>query len=212
MNAPKSYPLRDQLYAEGLSDRSIAKHAGVREQAIFAWRKVRGLPANLGNGARGYSLTAEADAARMLLYQMRYSDRRIAREQKVAWTTIQGWRKRRKLPPHGLARINWKKSDLTRDTTLDRVRRAIARTLPADIRDDAISDLYLAVLSGTVDLDEVEKQARKFGNRVLNAFASKFGPRSLDQELGDADGFTLMDTLVDERSSVWLEEMGATVW
>jgi hypothetical protein len=195
-----------------MSDGRIAQHEGVCEKAIFDWRKVRGLPAVSGNGARGYALTPEADAARMLLYQMRYSDRRIAREQKVSWTTIQGWRKRRKLPPHGLSRRHWKTADLARDTTLDRVRRAIGRALPPDIRDDAISDLYLAVLSGTVDLDEVEKQARKFGNRVLNTFASKFGPQSLDQELGDAEGFTLMDTLVDERSSAWLEEMGATVW
>lgn len=212
MNAPKSYPDRDRLYADGLSDNRIARHEGVHENAIFAWRKVRGLPANSGNGARGYALTAEAEAARMLLYQMRYSDRRIAREQKVAWTTIQTWRKRRGLPPHGLPRKNWKACDLKRDTTLDRVRRAIGRALPPDIRDDAISDLYLAVLSGAVDLAEVEKQVRKFGNRVLNSFAGKFGPRSLDQELGDGDGFTLMDTLVDERSSSWLEEMGATVW
>ena len=45
---------------------------------------------------------------------------------------------------------------------------------------------------------------QRIGNKALEQFASKFGPRSLDEELEDADGYRLIDNIVDERSSSWL--------
>lgn len=204
---------RRDLYDQGLSDDQIAKTIGAKRQTIQSWRNRQGLkPSRLGLKSCLGPLSPEASAARMLLYQMRYSDRRIAREQGVGCSTVQRWRQRRGLAPNDLNTGNWRYADLTRDTALDRIKRAIGRRLPADIADDAVGDLYMAVLTGAVQLDKIEAEARKFGNRVLNNFASKFGPRSLDEEIADSEGFTLLDTLVDERSSDWLEEMGATVW
>lgn len=93
-----------------------------------------------------------------------------------------------------------------------RVRKAVGRSLSPDIVEDVVADMIMAVLDGTLPLAQIEAEARRYGNRVLDRFASKFGARSLDQALGDEEGFTLMDCLVDEGSSDWLEEMGATVW
>ncbi|MEH3122014.1 MAG: hypothetical protein PGN16_08550 [Sphingomonas phyllosphaerae] len=211
---PAEAAKRRELYDRGLSDAVIGEAQGVSANAVRRWRIRNNLPSNCNRPVRrsGNLSTAE-NAARMLLYQMRYSDRRIAREQKVVWTSIQKWRNRRGLSPHGLSRANWDRRAMKRDTTLERIKRAIGRQLPGDIADDAVGDLYMAVLDGTVCLDKIEAEARRFGNRVLNNFASKFGPRSLDQELGDdGDGFRMIDLIRDDRSSSWLEEMGATVW
>jgi len=71
--------------------------------------------------------------------------------------------------------------------------------------------MFLAICSGEVGVHEIAKYARRFGNRALSEIASKYGPRSLDAEIGE-DGFTLLDTMKDEGSSSWLEEMGATAW
>jgi hypothetical protein len=93
-----------------------------------------------------------------------------------------------------------------------RIRKAVGRALAPDVIEDIVADMMVAVLEGSLPLAEIEAEARRYGNRVLERFASKFGPRSLDQEIGDGEGFTLLDTLVDDSSSSWLEEMGATVW
>jgi len=67
-------------------------------------------------------------------------------------------------------------------------------------------------MSGDVSIDNIEKRSKTFGNRVIADYASKWGNRSLDEEIGDSGGFTLLDTIADDSASSWLEEMGATVW
>lgn len=95
---------------------------------------------------------------------------------------------------------------------MTRIRRAIGHALPPDIIDDAIGDAALAILDGTISLTEIEAQARKFGNRVLGQYASRWGPRSIDETIAGTEDLRMVDLIADERSSSWLEEMGATVW
>jgi hypothetical protein len=206
---PAEHERRVKLYEQGLSDTEMAKIIGIDRSSIGTWRRKAGLARK---PKRNSMHTPEQRAARMLLYSLGYSDGRIAREQRVGVNSIEAWRRCHRLPPVPRDRLIRTTTKLTHDTTLDRIKRAIGRRLPGDIADDAVGDLYLAVLSGTVCLDKIEAEARKFGNRVLDRFASKFGPRSLDEELGDSDGFRLIDMIRDDRSSSWLEEMGATVW
>lgn len=203
---------RRACYDAGMSDLAIAQAEGVGGTSIEKWRTRRGLPANTQptlSPHAGRPFTPAETAVRTLLYQMGFSDRQIAREQGVAATTVQAWRRR-----NGLAanRRQDRKACPGRDTTIERIQRAIGRRLPRDIADDAVSDLYLAVLSGEVDLERIESESRRFGNRVVGEFASKWGARSLDERLFDDGDSTLLDRLVDDSASGWLEEMGATVW
>ena len=62
-----------------------------------------------------------------------------------------------------------------------------------------------------VQIDEIEKHARRFGNQALNQYANSFRQRSLDEDTPGSEGLRHIDMLVDESSSGWLEEMGATV-
>lgn len=211
--APTLDPQReaDRLagYRAGLNDRQIASAEGRDSSTIRLWRLARGLPAN----RRGFApLTVEQRARRMLYYQLGWSDGRIAREEGVTEPSVFVWRRRMGLPANGSPGGVPQVIGIGLEAVMARIRRAVGRGLPADIADDAVANLMLAIMDGTLSINAIEASARKFGNRVLDQFASKYGPRSLDKELGDDEGFTLLDTLVDERSSSWLEEMGATVW
>jgi hypothetical protein len=198
---------RMALYLDGATGAQIASVQGVSEWAVHRWRQRQGLPANHHGG----SFTPEQRAARMLLYSFGYSDSRIAHEQRVGAATITKWRKRLNLPANRSPARRTDRIDKAGDM-LARIKRAVGRGLPGDIADDAIGDLCIAALSGEISIDEIEKSARKFGNKVLSSFADKWGARSLDEEIGEEPGFMLLDTLQDESSSSWLEEMGATVW
>jgi len=89
---------------------------------------------------------------------------------------------------------------------------SIGRGMAPDLVDDAVSDIWLALAEGRLSPQRISAEAGKFRNRVIKSYASKFGPRSLDEDIGDGDGFRMLDLLKDHSSSGWLEKMGATVW
>jgi transposase len=209
---PAATAHRLALHEKGMNDQEIGEAVGVGRSDIREWRRRQGLSVHRSPNAKH---TPAQRAARMLLYSLGWSDRQIAREQHLCYTTVTQWRTRLGLVPNGgptFRRRSRIKKYNARNCVLTAIKRAVGRALPPDIADDAVADLCLAVLDGTIPIDQIEAEARKFGNRVLSQFASKFGPRSLDEELGDDDGFRMIDLVRDERSASWLEEMGATVW
>lgn len=203
---------RRTLYDQGLTDIEIARRTGGKRNTITVWRRAKGLPTNVGPNTFT-RLSAERRASRMLLYQLGWSDRHIAREQGVDRSSVRIWRHNLGLKsnfPSGISESRHPRPTVA--SLLKRVRAAIGRGLAKDIADDAASQMLMEVLDGTIAIDQIEKAARKYGSKAIEQFANKFGPRSLDEELGDSDGFRIIDMIEDERSSSWLEEMGATVW
>lgn len=202
---------RQRRYDAGMTDAQLAKAEGSSTPTIRQWRRGRGLKPN--SPGKGGNLSKEAHIQRNLFYRLGWSDRHIAREMGVEKSSVRGWRVQHSLPAnfrqgvHEAQNPRPSMSDVVR-----RVRRAIGRALPRDIADDAVSDLLVAILAGEIELTDIERDARKFGNRVLGDFASKFGARSIDEIVPGTDDMRLIDTLQDEPSSSWLEEMGATVW
>lgn len=81
-----------------------------------------------------------------------------------------------------------------------RIATAVPRWLSPALRDDVISDMYVAVSSGTMLADEIEQSARKFASTAANQFQNKYGHRSLDEKLFDDGGTTLGDTIVDHEA------------
>jgi hypothetical protein len=203
---------RLDLYRKGLGDCAIADLQGVSPSAVKEWRHHYGLSSN---NSQKCVVSPERDAGRMLLYQSGLPDGAIAKLHGVHPRAIAWWRGRRGLaanPAGGDRSGGPSMPDQIAVDLLRRIRRALGAALPPDIRDDATSEMYVDLTLGTLDKVDIERKARWYRNRVLDRFASKFGPRSLDQEIGDGEGFTLLDMLADDRSSSWLEEMGATVW
>ena len=75
------------------------------------------------------------------------------------------------------------------------------RWLSEAARDDAISDMYLAHLEGAVSLSDITAEAKIFANRTVAAFESKFGPRSLDEQLFE-DGDATLGDMIDDPAAL----------
>ena len=200
---------RTALYQAGLNDRQIADSLGTKRSTITVWRRARGLPANF----RPNAMSADDTAIRLVLYSLGWSDYHVSAELKRDRTSVRGWRTARGLDPNFPPGANER---YTRRPTIadvvEKCRRSVGRYLPRDIAEDAVSDLMVDIMTGKLALDKISDAAKKYGNRVVAAFADKWGARSLDEEIGDSEGFTLLDTIADDSASSWLEEMGATVW
>jgi hypothetical protein len=97
-----------------------------------------------------------------------------------------------------------------RDLLYARIRRSL-RGDWATV-DDAASDLYLAVIEGRLKIEQIEAVARQYRNRVIADYAPAYDQVSLNKAMPGTEDLMMIDTLRDERSSDWLEEMGATVW
>lgn len=76
---------------------------------------------------------------------------------------------------------------------------AVPRGVPPDERADLIADLVTMRLGGRREpFSALLKEARRERNRIMGTWSE----RSLDAQIGDHDGFTLMDRL-DSNGRVW---------
>ena len=199
---------RMALYNQGLNDTEIAQIQGVHSTAVCRWRQLRNLKSHSSFSASG---KADLSASRRFLYNLKWSDSGIANQQRVARESVGIWRRNHALAPNPPAGRDPKRKQHEQLHELQRrVVRAIGTRLPFDIAADAAADLMLAVVEGRVPLDQIEKQGRAFGNRALDQYANGFRQSSLDEDIPNSEGLRKIDMLVDEGSSAWLEEMGAT--
>lgn len=84
-----------------------------------------------------------------------------------------------------------------RDPLYVRIAAAVPRAIGRSLRDDVISDLYLAVLEGEVEEADVEKEARQFISRGYGLWESRRG-LSLDTPMGPDDHRRWVDMIPDE--------------
>lgn len=73
------------------------------------------------------------------------------------------------------------------DALYSRIKKALSYNLDPSILHDAISDIYVAVLSGELAESEIEKRARKYTGRVIRQYADRWGAVSLDETIGDPE-------------------------
>lgn len=93
------------------------------------------------------------------------------------------------------------------------IAEAVGRKIAPDLKDDVISDMWLAIAEGRLSEEQVAEVAARYRSKTIGLYASRFGPRSLDEDIGgEGDGFRMIDLIRDDRSTSWLEKMGATVW
>ena len=204
---------RHRLYAQGMTDAQIAAKLEVSRSAIYQWRRSAGLPPRMST-FKSWEKSSKRPPmlVRKFLHELGWGSTAIARQEGVSTPAIREWRQTAQLPCQntitGLSRAGRQKQlrELQR-----RVIRAIGTRLPFDIAADAAASLMLAIIEGEVPINEIEKHARRFGNQALNQYANSFRQRSLDEDTPGSERLRHIDILVDESSSGWLEEMGATV-
>ena len=155
------------------------------------------------SGARYRNLAADRRRAAFLAYCEGLSDPEVAERIGSKPARVCEWRARYGLPPNRVERkprpaarpagpaITPLSNDLYR-----RAAAAVGYGVAPDLAGDAISDIVVAVLSGELAAERIEAEAHRFVNAVVRSFASKFGPRSLDEEIGE-DGFCLRDVIPD---------------
>jgi hypothetical protein len=209
---PATYRL---LYAQGLCDVDIAARAGAARQTVFVWRHRQGLPANLpwgSNQKRRFELLPDAVAAQGL-YRRLYSDEAMAAQLRASVKAVRRWRRDHRLSAHppGAMGTTASAAPAYRDPLFARIAAALGRWLTPDQKDDAIQNLYVAVLLGEVREDQIEAKAARYGQAVVNDFASRWGPRSMDEKLTD-EGLTLAELLADPSATFEMEEALERGW
>ena len=223
------------LLERGVGPRTIAREMSASVQSLERWRTAmlserpelrrqashRKVPRH--PGGRLYSkLLPDRRARAFVLYADGLCDYEIAKDLGVRKTQIWEWRHALFLPAIGKSRRKHmakpKPKQLGQPISpmsnplYAHIVASIGRGMAPDLVDDAVSDIWLALAEGRLSPQRISAEAGKFRNRVIKSYASKFGPRSLDEDIGDGDGFRMLDLLKDHSSSGWLEKMGATVW
>jgi hypothetical protein len=83
------------------------------------------------------------------------------------------------------------------------IRSEVPTTLPAQIRDDVIGAMALAVVEGKLRPSDIRRRVREFVAAQFRQF-SKYGPASLDARLSDDGNATLLDRLsTDVGTGYW---------
>lgn len=81
------------------------------------------------------------------------------------------------------------------DDIMDIITAAVPRYHSKDVRDDAIQNIWLAVIERRLKRDEITSRAYKFVRAEYNINHNKYGPRSLDVPIWIDGKTTLLDTL-----------------
>jgi hypothetical protein len=80
------------------------------------------------------------------------------------------------------------------------IRSAVPTTLPAQVRDDVIGAMALAVVEGKLRAADIRRRVREYITAQFRQF-SKFGPASLGAPLSPDGTITLLDKLSTEAEA-----------
>jgi hypothetical protein len=83
------------------------------------------------------------------------------------------------------------------------ISAAVPRHLPKDLRDDAIQNIWMAVLEGRLKCSEIASRAHEFVRAEYKSNHNAWSPRSLDVPLWIDSNTTLLDTLASGSSGLW---------
>lgn len=90
------------------------------------------------------------------------------------------------------------------------IRSAVPATLPAQVRDDVIGAIALAVVEGKLHPTDIRRRVREYVTAQFRQF-SKYGPASLDARLSSDGNVTLLDRLsTDVGTGYWDMNMMAS--
>lgn len=223
------------LYRAGTPDLRIAAELGVSRMTLRKWRKREALPTlySRGNHAslpraprqRPKIISGEVEAKAESLYRKGATDRAIAAGLGCCHATVVLWRLERGHTPNvrpwdggpGRAQMQTPKprqraaNPTWRNALWARAAGALRRCkLAPDIVEEAVSDIVVAVISGAMPEADIEARANSFANAACGAWASKFGPESLDCERG-AEGWRYYDFIPCEEQSESIRFVGLKV-
>lgn len=198
------------MHAAGANDHQIARRFSVLPSAVVYWRQRRGLAPNAPSQTKPPEVRRKAKK----MLRLGATRKQVAEACGLHIASVQAYRCKMNDPGlrrTGLTNLNIRSQVVKDARVVRRIERAVGVGLPPDVLSEATSSLYLAVLDGLVAVDLIEKVAPSYRNRAYEMCGSKFGPVSLDEEIGD-DGWTLMDSLEDPDALEALEAAAEAAW
>ncbi len=199
-----SVPIRDRLFAEG-----VTCECGRALNHNF-WCSARWDAHDMPRGRRPFPEPQETQAIEALLRGDLVAD--IA---SAIGTGIQSvWRLRRMLSDDQRAqRARAMRERLAHgrgsqgEALMTRIRSAVSSRLDPVLRDDVVSEIYLAVIEGRVEVEQIGAVARSFINRGLREWQPMYGPASLDEAAGPDDTRTRGDRIADTTTMSLIDDM-----
>lgn len=202
------------MYAERKPDFQISRALHCARQTVQRWRARNGLPRLYEPGCAAtreafVKVTVEQELEITRLLKNGWDRKRIRDKLGVSLHYVD--KRRAKLDPRTPGLVPWggqRRETVNATFRNDLYKRAFAaipRGIAADLRDDMISDIVVAVLDGSLAEDRIEAEAGRFINGTYRAFASRFGPVSLDEARGEDGGWSLMQLVADPQSAAAMD-------
>lgn len=197
-------PIRDRLFAEGLTC------ACGRPLNHNFWCSARWDAHDMPRGRRPFPEPQETQAIEALLRGDPVAD--IAKAIGAGPTSV--WRLRKTLSDEQRAqRASAMRERLAHgrgtrgEALMAKIKSAVSSRLDPVLRDDVISEIYLAVIEGRVEVEQINAVVRSFVSRGLSQWQSAYGPRSLDERLSGDGTRTLADGLGDTTAALSIDEL-----
>lgn len=199
-----------QLYRQGMSDGDIARHFSVTQSGVTRWRQRQGIPPNFAQQTR-----LDADKRRLARKLLRegMSAGQVAATIGCCYMTIQHIRREIKQDPrlrgHGQT-LRGVRHSTKRDTVaiLAELKTATRHVTDAALRDDVMGEMYLAMMEGRLERQNIKIEARRYSGRAIDQWQSKWAPASIDEALTE-DGLRLIDLIACPSAQAWLDSVGA---
>ncbi|MGC5798862.1 hypothetical protein [Sphingomonas sp. NFX23] len=199
-----SMMLRDRLHAEGTSC------ACGRPIGHPYWCSAKWDGYEMPRGAR----PLPDDIARIVAARLVVGDvvSEIAAAVKIGTDRV--WAARLELPEEDRqrrtfavrARISRGKA-LQRQDIMGMIEAAVPQRIDAMLRDDVVGEIFLAVIEGRIEVEQIKAAVRSFVAKGIAQWQSAYGPRSLDQKLFADGSRTLGDMLEDETTTAQIDQL-----
>ncbi len=96
---------------------------------------------------------------------------------------------------------------LQREDIMGMIEAAVPRRIDAMLRDDVVGEIFLAVIEGRIEVEQIKAAVRSFVAKGIAQWQSAYGPRSLDQKLFADGSRTLGDMLEDETTTAQIDQL-----
>ena len=202
----------------GMHVQTVLKHSAATRDAMFAegitcscgrpvhhpyWCSAKWDALDQPRGRRPFAEPHETRATEALIRGDVVAD--IARAAGVGTDSV--WRLRRALTDEQrAARTKAIRERIARgghgggEAIMALVRVGVPRGLETAVRDDIEAEIYLAVIEGRIEAEQIRSVARSFVSRGLSQWQSAYGPASLDAAIGADDRRTRGDMIEDNTA------------
>lgn len=200
-----------QLHAQGMSDGDIARHFNVTQSSATRWRQKQGLQPNVI--VENSRLSPERRRLARKLFREGATREQVRKATGCSKRTADRLRKEmagdERLRPTG-KHLKGERGLARRDaaTILAELKAATRHVTDASIRDDAMGEMFLAMMEGRLERRQIKTEARRYTGRVIEQWQSRWAPASIDEAMTE-DGLRLIDLIACPSAQTWLDSVGA---